>query len=121
MRLRWTILGLLWVPCLAMGQSDHRFKLFNDMPSLIESFTVSPANGSEPGAKLDFDSLDQPFEYGASTMVEVRGGDGCLFDLQTRLSNGEWITTHNVNLCAIHVYRPGLRIDKVYFGTPWSP
>lgn len=120
MHLRWITLSLLCIPCLAMAQSVHRFKLFNDMPSRIVSFTVSPA-GNGSGTKLDFDDPDQPFKYGAAAMIDVRDGHGCLFDLQTRLSNGERITTRNVDLCTTEVYRPGLRIDSVHFGAPWAP
>jgi hypothetical protein len=103
-----------------MAQSVHRFKLFNDMPSQIVSFSVSQA-GSESAAKLDFDDPERPFKYGAAAMIDVRGGLGCLFDLQTRLSTGARITTRHVNLCTIHVYRPGLHIDAVHFGSPWAP
>ncbi|RUL62479.1 hypothetical protein EKH79_16560 [Dyella dinghuensis] len=120
MHLRWITMGLLCIPCLAMAQSVHRFKLFNDMPSEIVSFTVSQAGG-ESSAKLVFDDPDRPFKYGAATMIDVHGGNGCLFDLQTRLSTGERVTTRNVDLCAIRVYRPGLRIDAVHFGSPWAP
>jgi hypothetical protein len=120
MHLRWITLCLLCIPGLATAQSVHRFKLFNDMSSRIVSFTVSPA-GSGSGTKLDLDDPEQPFKYGAAMMIDVHGGYGCLFDLQTRLSNGERVTTRNVNLCTIQVYRPGLRIDSVHFGSPWAP
>lgn len=120
MHLRWITLGLLCIPCLAMAQSVHHFKLYNDMPSRIVSFTVSQAGG-ESAAKLDFDDPDRPFKYGAATMIDVRGGYGCLFDLQTRLSTGARVTTRNVDLCTNHVYRPGLHIDSAQFGSPWAP
>jgi hypothetical protein len=120
MHLRRITMGLLCIPCLAMAQSVHRFKLFNDMPSRIVSFTVSQAGG-ESAAKLDFDDPELPFKSGAAAMIDVRGGHGCLFDLQTRLGTGERITTRHVNLCTAQVYRPGLRIDSVLFGSSWAP
>ena len=120
MHLRWVTLGFLCIPCFAVAQSVHRFKLFNDMPSQIVSFTVSQAGGGS-AAKLDFDDPERPFKYGAATMVDVRGGHGCLFDFQTRLSTGARITTRDVNLCTTRVYRPGLRIDSVFYGSPWAP
>jgi hypothetical protein len=60
-----------------MAQLVHHFKLFNDMPSRIVSFTVSPA-GSQSAAKLDFDDPERPFDYGAAAMIDVRGGSWLL-------------------------------------------
>jgi hypothetical protein len=91
------------------AESVHVVQIVNDTGSRILSFAVAPVN-SQRWTEVHF-GYNPAFDNGWAFKVELRGGEGCLRDFRTMLSDGRRIVAHHIDVCRLHTYRPSVRYD----------
>lgn len=98
------VLVLTGVPMTAMAQSAHTVKLINDTRSSVVSFWIAPT-GTHAWTRADLSA--EPIGSQWAAEVELHGGQECVYDFRTTLSDGRIILADGFNVCLRDRYRVG--------------